>query len=323
VLFELAHINKLDYGFLDWLENANQFCSSLVDRIVPGALPPAQQQQMEQKLGFQDALMIMSEVYGLWAIQSAHPRVNEVLSFAAAESGVVITEDITRFRELKLRLLNGTHTFSCGLAHLAGFELVKHAMEDATFGRFVADLMKYEIAPCLVGDMLSEQDTVAFADMVTDRFRNPFLEHKWLSITLNYTHKMRMRNVPLLLEHYKRNLYVPDDMALGFAAYILFMKSYAGEDGKYYGQLNGQAYHIQDDCAAQLHRHWEASNEYAVAKAVLADKTLWEENLGDLPGFAYGVGDFMRQINDSGVLQVILDNQARRRKLQDYETQGS
>ena len=81
----------------------------------------------------------MSEVYRLWAIEGDE-QVQQVLSFADADSGVVITPDIDIYRELKLRLLNGTHTLSCGVAFLAGFDTVKEAMDDSRYGRFYLGL---------------------------------------------------------------------------------------------------------------------------------------------------------------------------------------
>ena len=79
--------------FMDWLENANYFCNSLVDRIVPGKLPPAMQAKMEAETGYTDELMIMSEVYRLWAIESDKKRVHDVLSFSKADPGVIITSE--------------------------------------------------------------------------------------------------------------------------------------------------------------------------------------------------------------------------------------
>src|SRR5439155_20467046 len=36
IVLELAHLNGLEEGFIEWVENHNCFCNSLVDRIVPG-----------------------------------------------------------------------------------------------------------------------------------------------------------------------------------------------------------------------------------------------------------------------------------------------
>ena len=89
IVIELAHLNKCDYAFIDWLENANCFCNSLVDRIVPGKLPSPEQKNIETKLGYKDDLMIMSEAYRLWAIESSNPKVKDALSFARADDGVI------------------------------------------------------------------------------------------------------------------------------------------------------------------------------------------------------------------------------------------
>ncbi|MBS1932385.1 MAG: tagaturonate reductase, partial [Bacteroidetes bacterium] len=125
ILNRLAGLNKLDEVFIEWMNTANHFCSSLVDRIVPGKLKPDEKKVIENQLGYEDDLMIMTEPYRLWAIEASDKKVNEILSFSVIDEGVIIAPDITVYRELKLRLLNGTHTLSCGLAVLARFSTVK------------------------------------------------------------------------------------------------------------------------------------------------------------------------------------------------------
>jgi tagaturonate reductase len=193
IVLELAEQNRLEKPFIQWLASANHFCNSLVDRIVPGKLPTAEQKAAEQRLGYTDELMIMAEPFRLWAIESGSERVKEVLSFSQADKGVVVTPDIEKFRELKLRLLNGTHTFSSGLAVLAGFTTVKDAMADENMAAYVRRLMMLEIAAAVSGDTISYNEGCAFANTVIDRFRNPFIDHQWLSITMNFTSKMRLR----------------------------------------------------------------------------------------------------------------------------------
>jgi tagaturonate reductase len=124
IVLELARMNKLEDEFAEWLQTANHFCNSLVDRIVPGRLQPDDRANTEKKLGYTDELMIMAESFRLWAIESDNEEVKQILSFTKTDEGMVIAPDIEKFRELKLRLLNGTHTFSCGLAFLAGFKTV-------------------------------------------------------------------------------------------------------------------------------------------------------------------------------------------------------
>src|SRR5215216_6701341 len=89
IVLELAHLNSLEDEFIEWLENHNCFCNSLVDRIVPGKPDAEMQSSIEKDLGYRDGLMIMSEVYRLWAIEGGE-QVKNILSFAQADEGVII-----------------------------------------------------------------------------------------------------------------------------------------------------------------------------------------------------------------------------------------
>ncbi|WP_262249804.1 tagaturonate reductase [Parapedobacter soli] len=224
IVIALAERHQLGEGFVDWVKNHNYFCNTLVDRIVPGSLEAAVRQQAEHRLGYRDELAIMAEPFCLWAIETSHPRVTEALTFAGADNRVVIASDIDKFKELKLRLLNGSHTFACGLAMQAGFDTVKVAMANQSFSTYVKRVMHNEIIPTLVGIGIDKQEAEMFADQVIDRFANPYLEHKWESISTNYTSKMRMRNFATLERHFKGGRSNGANyMALGFAGYLMAM----------------------------------------------------------------------------------------------------
>jgi tagaturonate reductase len=196
---------------------------------VPGALPETQHRLMEEQLGYSDDLMIMSESYSLWAIERQDERIDELLSFASPNPGIVICKNIFKYLELKLRLLNGTHTMVCGLAMKCGFETVKEAMANSEFSHFVKALAEEEFAPCVTGDAINIEEAVSFSQSVLDRFRNPFLEHKWQSIAFQYSEKMRMRNIPLVNSWCSLFGTVPVHMSLGFAAFLLLLHQEYGK----------------------------------------------------------------------------------------------
>ncbi len=246
VVLQLAQHNKLDGAFMDWLNDANYFCSSLVDRIVPGKLSEADQSAIEMELCYRDDLLIIAEPYHLWAIETDNEKVKNKLSFAFENKQVVIAPAINNYRELKLRLLNGTHTFSCGLAHLAGFETVKQGMNNEAFANYVLQLMKAEILPVLVDEFINREAAETFANDVIDRYNNNFIAHKWLNITLHYSAKMMTRNLLMLNKYLNKYEEMPEHMALGMAAHILFMRCYQDLSGNYYGSINGIAYTIND-----------------------------------------------------------------------------
>lgn len=298
ILNDLAIFNSLDEAFIEWMNTANTFCSSLVDRIVPGKPSPAVADLIHEQFGYEDDLMLMAEVYRLWAIQGDE-KVKEILSFAAIDKGVIIEPDIDIYRELKLRMLNGTHTLSCGLAAIAGFETVKDAMNDADMADFIASLMLDEI---IAGIPYRVQPGVAttFGKKVLDRFRNPFIEHKWVSITMQYTSKMKMRNIPVLLKYYQDNPGVPGSIALGFAAYIRFMETTKKADGKYYTEINGKTIHVQDDQAAYISGLWQRNGAAGIVNAVLRDVDLWGSDLTALHGFEAAVAQYLKAIIENG-----------------------
>ncbi len=304
IVTELAYLNGLEESFIDWLENSNKFCSSLVDRIVPGKPDAVQKTKIENEIGYSDDLLIMTEVYSLWAIEG-DAEVAEVLSFAQADQeGVVITPDINLFRELKLRLLNGTHTLSCGVAFLSGFTTVKEAMDDDHMGGFMSAVMQDEIANAIPYKTTTAQAS-DFSAKCLDRFRNPFIEHQWLAITAQYSSKMKLRVVPVLKQYYALHSTVPENMAIGFAAYIYFMKSVKEEQGKYYGIFNGNYYPVNDAKASWFYKKWQTMQPAVMAASVLSDITLWDYDLTILPGFTDAVQEKFNEIEEAGMTGVI------------------
>ena len=303
IVLELASQNKLETTFTEWLNKHNFFCNSLVDRIVPGKPGATVKAALEIQLGYQDELITMCEVYSLWAIEG-DDHIKSILSFATADKGVVITNDITIFKELKLRLLNGTHTLSCGVAFLAGFTTVKQAMDDSFVTEFIKELMTNEIGKAIPYSV-AEEEVTEFAANVIDRFSNPSIAHQWISITLNYTSKLKMRVVPVLQQYYKMYNTIPEKVAIGFAAWLFFMKAVRKEGNVYEGELNGVAYPIKDEMAAYFFDLWQNSSPEAVVKTALSNSALWDTDLTLIPDFAKSVTEKLQKIMELGMMAVI------------------
>jgi tagaturonate reductase len=218
----------------------------------------------------------------------------------------VITPDITLFKELKLRLLNGTHTFNCGLAYLSGFNITREAVTDKVYSVFTKNLMHQEIANAIPFE-IDKKVKADFADNVFERFCNPFIDHKWISITVQYTSKMKMRNIPLIARHYELNENPPLHIATGFAGFLLFMKAIKKENGKYFGERNGAAYEIKDDSAEYFYNVWKDKPASEVAKEVMQDENMWGTDLTDLPGFLSAVQEQLNEMMTNGVLETIAE----------------
>ncbi len=302
IVLELAHLNKLDFAFIEWLEKHNTFCNSLVDRIVPGKPNAKDLQALEASLGYTDALLTKSEPFRLWAIEGDE-NVKEMLSFYKTDDAVKIEPDITLYKELKLRILNGTHTFNCGTAFLCGFNLTREAVAHPVYGIFTKELMQ-QISDAIPFD-IDENIKAAFVKNTFERFCNPFIDHQWQSITTQFTSKMKMRNVPLLKRHYELHDTVPQYMATGFAAYLLYMNAAVKNGDRLFGIRNGEEYEIKDDSAAYFYELWQKNNPDEVVKAVLSNENLWGIDLSQLPGFLAAVHEKLNHMIDHGVLQAV------------------
>ena len=305
IVLEQAERAHLGANFLNWVDRHNHFCSSLVDRIVPGKPAEEVRDEIFSQRGYTDDLIIMSEPYRLWAIQG-NDHVKSVLSFAQADSGVIIEPNIDIYRELKLRLLNGTHTLLVGLAYLYGKDTVRQSMEEPALERFTSSLMLEELGPAIPYEVGPSQYE-PFGRQVLDRFRNPAIRHLLLDITVQYTAKMRMRNIPTLLEHYNESQSVPTRFAIGFAAFLVFMKAVEEKGGQFFGERQGERYQIRCDSAAYFYEKWNQAgdNPDNLVDAVLSDSGLWGYDLTQLTGFRDQVAANVRTILSEGAASVL------------------
>ena len=275
ILNRLADHNQLGEAFKNWLNWANPICNTLVDRIVPGKLSAADQAATEAALGYSDELMIMSEPFGLWAIESTDQRVIDALGFCDEEKGCRVVPSIQKFKELKLRMLNASHTFSCGVSMLAGMEFVKDSMNNETLKSYIRQLALEEISSAIIGEKISPAEADAFGKAVLDRFANPFLEHKWVSISAQFTLKMKIRCLPLILATQEKKGQLPIKMLIGFSAYLVQMDL-----------VN------KDDLATSL-------------RNLLSDTATWEQDLTAIPGLMDKVLDITASIQSNGILKTI------------------
>ena len=290
---------SLGPDFQSWLANGVRFCNTLVDRIVPG-LPDTQElETVHRSIGWQDPLLTVAEPYRLWAIEG-DGALAERLGFAGHD-GIVITPDITPYRIRKIRLLNGGHTLSVPLGLLAGCQTVLDNMHHAIVGPFIEDLMRKEIGPVLSVD---PETVPPYISEVIARWSNPFMHHRLLDITLQSTTKMRHRVVPTLQEFYRHfgGRRTPRRIALGFAAWLLFMRGTRQDSGRVYGTMHGSEYVIDDTHAVRFLNWWPKDSAHVdtFVRSVLSCEDLWGCNLEEMAGFATSVSDALNLLLTEG-----------------------
>lgn len=306
VLKEIVHkllvYNQAKEDFANWVLNENHFCSSLVDRIVPGRPNQQEHKKLEETLGYEDALLIKCEYYKLWAIQGS-TEIAKRLSFCSSTENILVAKDISQYRELKLRMLNASHTLMCGLSFLSGFTFVKDTLKDSHMEKYMTILMLTELAPSIPKNMDSKL-VQRYGREVLDRFRNPYLEHKWISITLQYTLKMKSRVVPLISNYYSVFNTTPHYLARCFAAYLLFMKCAKNSKGEFEGSMEGTSYLIHCDHAPYFESLWSTNTSNDLVLKVLSNKDLWGVDLNQIPAFTESVSTHLQNMLLIGVKEV-------------------
>ena len=177
-------------------------------------------------------------------------------------------------------------------------------MNDVVYGRFTTELMHTEIAPAIPFE-IDKKVKEDFANSVFERFCNPFIDHQWQSITVQYTSKMKMRNIPLLQRYYEITDTVPAHMAAGFAGFLLYMKAIKKDNGKYFGNRNEKLYEIKDDAAEYFFQRWENNTPDNVAEIVMQNEELWGTDLTKLPGLLPAVREYLDKFLSNGILKTI------------------
>ena len=293
---------NLGAPFLAWIEQANVFANTLVDRINTG-YPADEAEALQHACGYRDELFNTSEVFHLWVIEAPAFVAGE-LPLNQAGFNAVFAESVKPYRDRKVRILNGAHTSTVLAAYLAGKDFVIDCMQDALLSGFMKAAIHEEIIPTLT---LPPQELADFADAVIERFNNPFIKHALLSISLNSVSKFKARILPSIEQYVAIKGRVPARLAFSLAALIAFYRGTEIRGAALIGTRHGAEYPIKDDLPileffAQLWQHFDGSMiaSATLADAVLARQAWWGKDLRTIPGLQSAVTRDLRVILDKG-----------------------
>ncbi len=208
----------LDYGkifgygdaFCDYVEKT-RFYKTLPDRIIPG-YPRDIAARLDAEAGWVDKYMTSAELFHLLVVEG-EDSFTMALPFARAGLNIILTlDEFNRYRDRKVRVLNGCHTASVAYALNAGLEKVDKFASDAKFGPWLRALAHEEIVPALGFSQAGLDDAHRYADAVLERFRNPCLGHSFRSIALNSVSKCATRLSPTLADYYRLRQKIPEQL---------------------------------------------------------------------------------------------------------------
>ncbi|HEY3403996.1 MAG TPA: tagaturonate reductase [Ohtaekwangia sp.] len=277
---------NLSPEFKQWVVDHNQFCNTLVDRIVPG-FPKDTIKEIQGSVGYEDNLVVTAEPFHLWVIEAPE---SVQKSFPADKAGLQVkfVNDLTPYRTRKVRILNGAHTALVPVAYLQGLRTVRESVDDTFAGDFIRRAIFEEIIPTLD---LSKEELTQFANDVIERFQNPFIRHELSSIALNSISKYKVRVLPSVLEFQKRTGKLPERLVQSLAALIRFYK----------GDWHGETLPVNDtpEILVFFKQVWTEKDLKGIATKVLANQEFWGTDLNKVPGLSELVAEQLRQLEST------------------------
>lgn len=292
---------ELGDDFMNWIREENLFCSTLVDRIVTG-YPRSEADSINEENGYVDNLIDTGEIFGFWVIEGPE-SLKEELPFEKAGLPVLITDDHKPYKQRKVRILNGAHTSFVLGAYLAGQNIVRDCMNDEVICGFMNKTIYDEIIPTLT---LPKEELEEFAASVTERFKNPFIDHALLSISLNSTSKWKARVMPSLKGYLEKTGTLPKCITASFAFYLAFYRGQELKEDGFHAVRGNDEYIINDDRAVlEFFNAHKQDNAAALTHAVCTNTDFWGEDLSKLPGFEESVAQTLKAIEENGTYEVM------------------
>jgi tagaturonate reductase len=297
VVLQYASHWELEEDFVEWINEANTFCSSLVDRIVPG-FPSDSYEEKTMELGYHDDLLVVGEQYHLWVIEGPQ-WIKDELPVEGTGLNTLIVDELTPYRTRKVRILNGAHTAMTPVAYLYGLETVEETVNHPVVGSFIKDMIQAEIIPTLDGP---KDELSAFAQEVLSRFMNPYIKHYLLSISLNSISKFTARNLPALLDYVKYKQALPERIVFSLSSLLYFYK----------GNRGSEEIPLQDspEVLDLFKTQWQKYEQQEVnmqqlADTLLSNQKLWGLDLTKISGLKDAVAANLEKIVKLGIQEAI------------------
>ena len=278
-----AYARAVDASLAAWIEANVTFPSTMVDRIVP-AVTPETLDKIEQLTGVRDPAGVACEPFRQWVIED-----NFVAGRPAWENaGAQLVRDVVPFEEMKLRMLNGSHSFLAYLGYLAGYQHINDCMNDANYRRAAHALMLKEQAPTL---SVQDVDLAGYADLLIERYSNPALRHRTWQIAMDGSQKLPQRWLDSLRWHQAHGG-ASALLTLGVAGWMRYV---GGVDEE------GNPIEVCDPLQDVIQHVVRASEEgEARVQALLGISAIFGEDLARQPAFVAQVTQAYTMLQEAG-----------------------
>jgi fructuronate reductase len=279
----LDFANLVDAELAAWIEANVTFPCTMVDRIVPAATEETLN-EIAELVGVVDSCGIACEPFRQWVIEDNFVAGRPDWNVAGAEFVV----DVVPFEEMKLRMLNGSHSFLAYLGFLGGYAHISDTMTNEDYRQAAFDMMMKAQAPTL--NMPEGTDLEAYAKLLIERFTNPSLKHQTWQIAMDGSQKIPQRMGGSLRYHLSQG----SDfkwLAMGIAGWMRYVSAQTEQ---------GEAIDVRDPMVEQFQAIYaEHGLNVSVVKVLLSIEAIFGTDLIQNETFVTAVTDaYQRLLND-------------------------
>ncbi len=268
----LQFAKQLDENLYHWMKDNIQFPCTMVDRIVPRTTDN-DIERIEKALGVEDKACVMTEPFLQWVIEDKF--VNDRPAWEKTSiANVQVTDDVVPFEEMKLRLLNGTHSTMAYLGYLSGYQTVAETIQDPNFKLFIRYLMDIEITPSI---KIEGIDLNEYKNQLIERYENTALQHRTWQIAMDGTQKIPQRFLQTIRYSLDNDISI-DGLCLALAGWMRYVSGVDEQE---------QEIDVQDPLKQQLAQVWQqaGSDLEKVVDGFLSLQSVFDKELASNPKF--------------------------------------
>lgn len=246
----LQFAQRLDADLYQWIKDNITFPCTMVDRIVPRTTEE-DVARVQAKLGMTDEACVVTEPFLQWVIEDKFINARPAWEKCSI-ANIQLVDNVVPFEEMKLRLLNGTHSVMAYLGYLSGYQTVAQTIHDPHFKTFVRYLMDDEIGPSI---HIEGIDLDKYKAQLIERYENTALQHRTWQIAWDGTQKIPQRWLQTI-DYGLANGIVIKGLFLALAGWIKFVSAVDEQ---------GNAIDVQDPLKAELAALWHSHADDKVA----------------------------------------------------------
>nr|WP_321462087.1 fructuronate reductase [uncultured Cohaesibacter sp.] len=284
----LDFARAVDADLAAWIEAEARFPSTMVDRIVP-AMTEDSHKILADCIGYADPAGILCEPFRQWVIEDDFVSGRPDWDLA----GATFTKDVMPYENMKLRMLNGSHSFLAYLGYLAGYETIADTMGDAAYKKAARDLMVLEQAPTLEAPQGVNLDD--YADALIGRYCNPNIRHRTWQIAMDGSQKLPQRALESIAHHLKAGTSYRR-LALLVAGWMIYV---SGVD------LQGQPIDVRDPLADKLRALASGDQIGVIVSNLMQQSGVFTPELAENPELKAALEEAYRTIREKGVKEAV------------------